>query len=133
MPTAIPNQGYLFVAGLKNPWGESVGAIDTSAMHTRTPGKWKMVVSVWEPRQVNGQTLESRYRVGDAVYVPQASEPMIMAEKTVGLILEGDVKAVIKAGDYEPVFDETGYTINALKELAAADEQAIRPRIAMAN
>jgi hypothetical protein len=84
MFTATPRQGYLLVLQVKNPWGENVGTIDISAMHTNNPCGWNEVVESFD---------NDLYPIGSFVYVPkQAAEAFVMGEKTAWLVHHGQVK-----------------------------------------
>ena len=52
MLNAKPRQGFMFVAPIKNPWGEMVGNIDISPMTKATPGSWRQVCGVADDREL---------------------------------------------------------------------------------
>ena len=126
-----PRQGFMFVAPIKNPWGEMVGNIDISPMTKATPGSWRQVCGVADDRVVEGRVVASEYRVGDAVYLPRDSaQPFVMGERTVGLVHESQVTAFLRAGDYSPVYVDAS-TAAVLAEFQSQVAQAQRPALAV--
>lgn len=116
----IPRQGYIFTVPVESPWGEMVGELDISPMVNTAPGSWHQVVQGWDG---------SPYLDGSFVYSARtAGEPVVMAERTIGLMHESQIKATLPRDSFKPRY-ESASTEVYMAAFREAIESRSRPKI----
>ncbi len=116
-----PRQGFILTIPVKNPWGESTDTgIDISPMVHTAPGSWHQVIQAWEG---------STYLANSFIYVARtAGEMVVMADRTIGLIHESQIKMTLPRDSFKPEYD-TASTEEYMAAFKEAAEKKNRPGI----
>ena len=111
----VPRHGYLFVLPVKNPWGDKTkdGIIVAPAINA-APGSWYQVV----------EAFDGMYLQGSFVYAARsAAEPVVLCERTLGLLHESSIKATLPRDSFKPEF-ETVQTADFVAEIERSRERS---------